>query len=276
MPSKSPIEIHTSQVLVGSGELYVALLDADGNLPAGGGERFIGDSTGFTLNVEEERTVVYSGDGPVATKLIDRVIRKNFSATVTVQDMSADNLALLLSGDTTADTQDAEIATKYVVGPVVAGMWYALGREAGRPVGVLDAAVTGVKKGGAKAGPFNALAAGEVEGKGWEWDARGRIYVRAASLAGQWLEVTATTSGAEHAGAKTSAATKDLLAQVTYLEDSADAGGKNILIPRCSIGASGDTAIKADRSASQQITLTLGIQQPPGGGAQIYFDGKAL
>lgn len=275
MPAKSPINLHTSQVLVGSGELYVALLDDDGNLPAGGGERFIGDTTAFTLNVEEERTVVYSGDGPVATKLIDRVIRKNFSATVTVQDMSADNLALLLSGETTSAAAANAAAAKSVVGPLAADRWYPLGVDATHPLGVLDAAVTGVKKGAAKAGPFNALAGGEGEGEGYEWDARGRI-LALAPLAGQWLEVSYTTSQSPHAGAKTSAATKDLLAQVTYLEDSADAGGKNILIPRCSIGASGDTAIKADRSASQQITLTLGIQQPPGGGGQIYFDGKAL
>ena len=274
MPARTPLNLHTNQVLVGSGELYIELLDDDGN-PTGG-ERYLGNSLSFSLTVEESRTIVYSGDGPVATKLLDRVTQKNFSATATVQDMSADNLALLLSGETTAYAADAASPPAETIGPVKADRWYHLGRTVANPVGVLDVkAITTLKYGNSKAAaPGGQLAA---EGDDYEWDNRGRVYVKpGGSLDGKWITVDYDTNARKHAGAKTSAATKDLLACVTYLEDSADHGGKNILIPRCSIGASGDTQIKGNREGSQQITLTLGIQQPAGDVAQIYIDGQAL
>lgn len=272
-PATSPISIHTNQVLVGSGQVFVDLLDAAGKTQ---GERYVGDSLSFTLSVEEQRVTVVSNDGPTGVNLIDRVIQKTFRGQAVLQDMSADNLALLLSGETTSKVDEASPAAE-VVGPVKQGLWYQLGATAADPMGVLDVkAITSVKYGDAADKATLAGGTAADEGGDYEWDARGRVYAKSAAVEGKYLLVDYDTHARTHAGARTSAATRDLVAAVRYVEDSADKGGKMIYVPRASIGSSGDTAFKQERQGSQKMTLTLGIQDPGSGVAQVYIDGVAV
>ena len=69
----NPIEKHQDRVLIGSGELFVDLFDDAGNRS---GLRYLGDSTAFSITVEETRTKVMSGDGPVAQDLIQPADRQ--------------------------------------------------------------------------------------------------------------------------------------------------------------------------------------------------------
>ena len=193
--------------------------------------------------------------------------------------MSAENLALLLSGEALPARTDDPAAQKVVVGPVAEGRWYALGAAPDNPIGVLDAAVEAVKFGATKADAAGTDAAAAD----WDYDARGLLYIERNpagnpnGLAGKFVEVTFTTQGRSHAGAKATAALDDKFGEVRYYEHSADSGGQNIVIPKCSIGASGDSNIKADgRSESQKVTLTFGIETPPGGLGAIYVDGAVL
>lgn len=278
MGATSPITQHKSQVLIGSGELFIDVLDDAGDTT---GERYIGDSPGFVLNVTEDRTQVRSNDGPTGQDLINRVIGKTFAGTVTVQDVSADNLALMLSGE--VERRDGHDGGTDVLGPVVGDRWYQLGITRDDPTGVQEVLTVKVKMYADKAAATanNGLAdADGDEGDDFEWDERGRVYVKKVTANKDWWAATYTVAAADdrkpQAIAKASLALKDVRAAVRYVEDSADPGGKSVYIPYASIGSSGDTSFKDGRQNPVQITLTLGIQKPPNGMAAVYVYGEAL
>ena len=95
---------HTDNVIVGAGELYVDLLDSNDDTT---GERFLGDGVGASLSVATERVQVFSGTGPVARKLVDAVRSIERSFSVTLRDMSPENLALFVGATAVEDVADA-------------------------------------------------------------------------------------------------------------------------------------------------------------------------
>ncbi|MXY18022.1 MAG: hypothetical protein F4057_01115 [Acidobacteria bacterium] len=84
--------------VIGAGRLYVATLDAN-DIP--GPERFLGDSPGASVTGGEgERLQVFAGDGADSSrKLIDKLLDVSRSMSLTLRDISLDNLALFLMGD---------------------------------------------------------------------------------------------------------------------------------------------------------------------------------
>ena len=273
------LDTHQSLVFIGSGEINVDLLDADGNRT---GERFVGDAAAFNLTISETRQTVFSGTGPTAQKLIDKVTQRDFGATATLNDMSAENLALLLGGSVTTASDDAVAVTNEAIpgdgfGAAKQGRWYPLGRSDAKPLGVLGVKETGVLVN--YAGTAAGAAAGTVAVKGtdWELDAEhGRLYVKSATLDGQYLAVDYTPKAATHELVSVPRSLKDIYAAVSYVELSDDGAGRgrHIYIPRCTVGASGDMAVANNRQSQQQINLTFGVIQPPAGDA-LYIDGKA-
>ena len=127
-------------VLIGTGNLLVADLKDD---LTPDGWRPVGPSRSFALSFTEQRVQVQDPDGPIGQNIIDRIVQKDISATATLLDMSAANLALLLSGDeSTEDDPDAAQAD-FLISGVKLGRWYELGVGPARPMGYLDVKAAG-------------------------------------------------------------------------------------------------------------------------------------
>lgn len=98
-------------VVLGAGRLYVATLDGDDDP---GPERYMGDSPGASLSGGEgERLTIFASDGADRSrKLVDKVLDVTRTMTLTLRDMSFENLALFLTGTYDADGEAAAAVAK--------------------------------------------------------------------------------------------------------------------------------------------------------------------
>lgn len=265
---------HTSNIVVGAGELYIDLLDSDGNLT---GERYLGDSIGAALSIATERASIFSGDGPVAQELVNIARNVTRSMTLTLHDMSPENQALFIVGETEAASLAATAVTDEEL-TVKRGRWYQLGQTAANPLGAWAGATLGNTK------PVTDDANTPVEiakAKNWEFDAdTGRLYIlpNATGIAdGDVIKVDYTPKAATATAAKSGDA-KTVLAAIRYLEDAAEGEGRHIYARRCSIAPGGESALKsAGRDTEQQLTLTASIQESKVSGTPaLLINGKAV
>ena len=83
------IKEHRPIIQLGAGALFIDRYTDNGNIR--GAEMYIGDTVAASISATVERTTVYSGDGAVASKLIDRVRRIDRTMSITAQDATLGN-----------------------------------------------------------------------------------------------------------------------------------------------------------------------------------------
>ena len=277
----APRQIQKSNVVIGAGAFFVDLIDDSG---AYTGERYLGDTTAGTLTVATETTEVFSGDGPIAERLVSIVRQINRTMGVTVQDMSPENLALFIAG--TASRADKAVgATADERLTVNKGRWYTLGQSATKPngAGSVPASGTGtpVVKNVAANSPGSTTY---TEGTGADDDYRldaaaGRIYILPGGdiADGAELSVAYTPSAlgtGEQVGTVKTGAARQLRGAVRYVEEASAGAGRHFYARRCLIGATGDLALKS-RDTPQTIGLTIAIEEPPDAYPALAIDGVA-
>ena len=277
---------HTNNVVVGAGRVYI---DPYAN-GAYEGERYLGDSEGCTLSVQSESLQVFSGDGPVARRLVDVTTQVTYQFATTVRDISLDNLALFASGTlSTVDVSAGEPqgAARESLGPVTQGRWYTLGQSADRPTGV------GAVHPATHATPnlqfalYDAAAAGTrfTAGTAYELDAeRGRVYIHPRSGAkAAGVIPTGTTVYADFELADEDAdrqvvvvsSIRQVRAAFRYLEDPMRGDGRDFYGRLCAWRPNGELALKG-RQNEQRIGLLIEVQEPDDAGwPQLAIDGKA-
>jgi len=288
------IDQRTDNIVIGAGEVYLDL--HEGGAPTG--ERYLGDAVGAALEITSEETTVFSGSGPVARELARIARSVSRTVTLTLHDISLENLALFTMG-----------AMKYIAAaspvsgePAVfrPGRWYQLGGVS-RPAGVLSlatpaskaaaiAAVTVASTAQAPVTAAQALAAGrfgagetEQTGQYIVDYARARIFwlpadhalyqPKAGIQAGTALAIDYTPDDA--ARDQVQGALGQLIGAFRYIEDSAEGRGRNIYAPRCAIQPAGGLTLLDGRSSEQQIRLAVSMLEPGGGQPALYIDGQA-
>lgn len=284
---------HSDNILLGSGHLFIDVLGADG---ARTGERYLGDAVGATLAVESERVQVFSGSGPVARQLVNKVRSLTRRLSATLHDVSMENLALFVgAGDAVGAETDAAArlagATAEAL-TVKRGRWYQLGVSAARPAGlraVQDATAAGKTAGAHDAGAAAlilttaaaAAAAGNTVARATNYavdTANGRLYIlpKAADIDdGDTIYVHYTPVAATARPQVTTPATpQDVRAAVRYIEETATGRGRNLYAPLCSVAASGELALMS-RETEQQIQIAAEILEPGGGKAALLIDEQA-
>ena len=290
------IDRRTDNILIGAGEVYLDL--HEGGAPAG--ERYLGDAVGAELEVATEETTVFSGSGPVARELARIARSVTRTVTLTLHDISLENLALFTVSEVrrlnAADRVSGEAA---ILRP---GRWHQMG-GADRPAGVLKIATPASKTAATAAVTIattaqtpvtatQAIAAGrfgsgasETEQKGqYIVDyARARIFwlpvdhalyeAKAGVQAGTALAIDYTPDDA--ARDQVQGAFRQLTGAFRYIEDAAEGQGRNIYAPRCSIQPAGGLTLLDGRSSEQQIRLAVSLLEPGGGRPALYIDGQA-
>lgn len=273
-----PSEFHVNDIEIGSGELFIDVRDAHGALT---GERYLGDAVSASLSAESERLQIFSGTGQVAQELVNKVRSIARTMTVTLHDMSPDNLALFLSA--TANITEVAAAATKVTDQAIAipnhSRWYQLGATLANPRGVGKIVATdfGVKAGATAS--ERTVAAMENDGTlNYRVDLdRGRLYItdstngRAIAAAASVL-VTYTPAAPARKTVKTGEI-EEVVGAIRYLEDTATGKGRDYYIPKATIAPSGEMALMS-RETEQQIVLTAAIQDPGGDQASLYIDGE--
>ncbi len=269
----------TNNIVLGNGEIYIDLIDDDGNFE---GERYLGDSIGATLSVTTERTTIQSGDGEVASDLVDVVRSVQRTLSFTLRDSSIANWRLFIVGEEAAGraarSGDGSAVTDESHGAVKAGRAVTLGypKGVGSPMGV-----GAVKSKLTAKDDATAISPGNIETAAADVDSNSMLLVdlalgRVTALQdiGE-LKVSYTPAGGVPA-TRQARATGDP-AQITcalrYVEDAPSAGkGRNVYARKCNLVPGGEAALKS-RDTEQQLAFTATIMDPGGTLAAVVIDG---
>lgn len=133
---------HSENYVFGRGVCYFAQFDANG-VPMG--ERDLGNVPGFTLTVTSEKAEHFSSRTGLRKKDLSVTISVAFDAKLTIEDMSADNLALFLAGSVATVTQAATPVTNERIHNAESGREYQLGVTTSNITGVRGVSSVTVK-----------------------------------------------------------------------------------------------------------------------------------
>ena len=262
-----------NNIIIGAGEFYLVDLDSDDN-PIG--ERYLGDSIGGSLTITPETASVFSGDGEVAETLAQVITQITRTFSVTLHDMSPDNLALFTIGDVGKQSDKASKVTDGSLKIGKQGRWYPLGIDPdSAPAGVMqvDKASFSIK------GKADAAAAADTDYLLDEDNAR--IWVVSGSTkieANSTIKVTYTPVARETNQVLVDE-NKQIRAGLRYIETSAFPGGRagnNYYAPLCNITPSGEAQFKSPgRNTEQQIQIAAEVLAPKSGPSLVINGQKA-
>ena len=293
-----PISYETANILLGAGRV---LIDRhDGKSGPTGKESYVGDTVAATVAATSERTTIFSGDGAVATKLIDKVTQIDRTMGITPQDATLDNMALFLIANA-PETMKSDVAAASVTftvdipADVTIRDYFRLGRTAADPAGPeafsegagnAYSVQTDVQTVGSLANPADGKFGHEdsdveIDAKQGllriHPDALSRFRTDVANRSSLKVAVTGTKI-VKHKFDRVAvdSTARQVRVAVRYVEE-ADEGveGRNIYIPQASVSPAGEAALKS-RDTEQQFALTLAIEEPSYDGApgdQMYIDG---
>jgi len=270
---------HIDNIVLGNGEIYIDVLDDDGNLQ---GERYLGDSIGATISIATERTTIQSGDGAVARDVADVVRSVSRTMGFTLHDSSIANWALFLIGEEAvgqaARSADGSEVTDEPIGALKKGRSFQLGRTDSNPMGVGKVKSVSAKEGNSAIASANVeTSASSVDGSSMLLvdEENGRV-TALADLAN--LKVTYTPAAGTKARmqAKGTATASQILCALRYLEDDPAAGkGRHAYIRKCNLVPGGESALKG-RDTEQQMAFTATVQDPGGSTPAIVIDGEEV
>ncbi len=257
-------EDHGHQIVLGAGEVYIARTGAPG-------ERYVGDTPGASLSVELEETTIFASDGPQTDRRLLDIQKPRRTFNVTLQDISAANVALWLSG--TESTTPGSAVSDELYPAVAVGYWYQFGGGAGVPAVAASAAVSG------KAGKSGSSAISHIDPVG-SIQSDTEIAVDYEKGRFKVLKKTALGKDADSgpirlsytpvARSRVVSGIDAVYGAVRYLERAATAGasGRNVYIPRARIVASGQWELKS-REQPQRMELSCEVD------GEIYIDAVA-
>lgn len=154
---------HAENYVFGRGVCYFAPFDAN-NRPMG--ERDLGNVPGLTLTVTSEKAEHFSSRSGLRRKDLSVTISVAFDATVTIEDMSKENLALFVAGTAATVTQAATPVTNERIYNAESGREYQLGTTTSNITGVRGVSSVTVKayelKNAAARADTTAYAVGDI------------------------------------------------------------------------------------------------------------------
>ena len=220
-----------------------------------------------------ERTLMFGGDGANPSRLVDRVRALNRTFSLSLRDISADNLALFVGAPEPASITDSAVAVTDEELTVRPGRWYQLGVAADCPAGVgaVSDAAGGVTITDADNGESYAR---DVD---FQLDAaHGRLHIArgGAIAAATTVRVTYTPVAGTRRQVR-AGGPRDLRAALRNIEDSDIGAGRHYFAPLCAVSAGGEDLALKSRDSEQQIHLACDILDPGAGKAALLIDGEA-
>lgn len=281
---------HTNNTLIGAGECFIDVLDEEIR-----GERYLGDTSSGVLRIESEEITVVAGDGATPRALARVVSNIARSFEVNLQDLSPENLALFVLGETGKQTDKETMGVGSDARKpmrVKKGYWYQVGVSADCPAGVGsvkedDFAVYKDKTSTRAEDKYTAstIVNGRVTAEGdytLDKDA-GRLYIEPGGSISPptgnepnnrhniFLEYTPVAQTLKTVEAS---AHKQIKAAFRYVENATQGRGHNYYAPEALIRPGGDLALK-DRTAAQSLTLIVDVLQADGALTPLYINQRS-
>ena len=250
---------HVDNIVLGAGYLYFDKFDDDGNKT---GERYLGQTPGFTFSMSSEKLEKYTSDGPIAELMVSVTTQISREGTITCDDISAENLALFIAGDvdTAGQSADTALSQTFTATP---GREYQLGDGAGYTN--IDSVVVTTVSGS------TALTLGDD----YEVDAEGgRVIILegGAISAPEEVEVTFDIDADADAVVISTTDQVSLRGAIRFRGDNTVGENRDVYIPNAELSPDGEFQFKS-RDDFQQITFSFSAQKPKDGGKAVYIRG---
>ncbi|MBA1147423.1 hypothetical protein H0Z60_10180 [Ectothiorhodospiraceae bacterium WFHF3C12] len=258
-------------IVLGAGKVFFDLFDANGAIT---GERYLGDTPGFRVSVNNESVQKWSSDGPTAELMEDVATRVTRECVIECENVNMDNLAAFLQGDTedVAGGGGSVTAEAHTVQP---DRYYQLGQGSGNPTGARDvSAVTVTGSGGTPS---------YTEGTDYTVDlALGRLYIIPEADGGTIVQDPATEADievdyTEGSTSRTRIASNDdgpIFGALRYVADNTRGKNRDLYATKVQLRPDGELAWKS-RDTWQRLTFRAQFQKPDTGAA-LYVDGRAV
>lgn len=259
------ITYSSSNKVLGAGRIFLDVLGADG--VTYDGERYLGDTPGFTVSIATDKVEDYTSDGALAEKDVNVTTKVTRTGKITCKNVDAANLALFVMGSAGSKTQAATPVADEAINGVKKGRFYQLGVTAGNPTGVRNVSVTAVT------GPGGT----PVYVAGTDYDAdpvAARIYIKpgggiadASNLLVDYTPVAGTREqiSTDSTGAR--------FGRLRFIADNTVGVNRDLFGPRVQISPSGDLPFKS-RDAIMQMEFDVEFLAPTDGSAALYLDGR--
>lgn len=254
---------HQNNYTVGRGKLFLAR-ETSFNLFDQVGERYVGNSPGFTLNIESTALDHFGMDGGISELDASVTLSVNRSGTLTLDDISPDNLATFFLGTKATVAQAATPVTGETIDSVVQGLFYQLGATAANPQGVRGIGSVVVTDDGAVPVTFDVNDDYEVD------PVTGRLYIvpGGAITSGTNLEVSYTPVASSRD--RIISGSTPVKGRLRYIEDNPAGENRTFLLPYMEISPNGDFDLKGD--TWRQMVFNLKPMKRTGMAA-LYIDG---
>ena len=259
----------TNHYQIPRGRVFFDRFDA---LGAKTGERYLGNCPGFTVAIKSEKAEHYSSESGLRQKDLSIVTQVDRTGTLTVDNLSLDNLALFIAGElaTLVQSADSEVTEEL---DVLQGRYYQLGVTEQNPVGARDISGLVVQATDSSATHYEEDEDYEVD------EALGRVRI----LTGGDIAPlgTAETVSFTYAQAGTSwdqAATStvsELTGAIRFVADNASGANRDVYMPSVSLAPTGEMKLIADDTDVNAMEFTIDILTPTNGAA-IYCSGRPV
>lgn len=263
------LSYETNHYQIPRGRVFFDRFDA---LGAKTGERYLGNCPGFTVEIKSEKAEHYSSESGLRQKDMSIVVQVDRTGTLTVDNLSLDNLALFIAGDLSTLTQaaDSEVTEEL---DVIQGRYYQLGVTAQSPVGARDISGLVVQS-------TDSSATLYVEDEDYALDAAlGRVQIiTGGDIAPLGSAERVSFTYALPASAWDLAATgtvSELRGAIRFVADNASGDNRDVYMPAVSLAPTGEMKLVADDTDVNSMAFEIEILTPATGAA-IYFSGRPV
>lgn len=250
--------------VLGAGKIYFDLLDANDE-PTG--ERYVGNTPGFSITAASETLDHYSDDFAVRELDAQALLQIDRDATITIDNIDADNMAAFIVGTKSTRSQSSQSVTAEVLGHSTAGILlehtYQLGVTASDPTGARNVTAVAVKgTGGTPTYVENTdytvdLAAGRVT-----------FLTGGTITAGSNPEVDYTTAAETRDHIE--AAPTVTYAAIRYIADNREGENRDLYAPKVLLAPDGEHQLKGSEWATMGFAAKL---QKRGTLPSLFIDG---
>ena len=232
----------------------------------GEGERYFGNAPDFSTSSSAENLDHFSSEGGLKTKDDSVQLSVNRSGKVTMDNISADNVALYFLGAAATVAQTAQIGLISNVVAAKRGRFYQLGQDATNPAGLRNVSNVVVAKGAGFA--TNVPAA-----TNWEYDAElGRIYILETAVDINSVDIRVTFDTAASSREQVVSGSNAIYGALRFTSDNPKGANRDFYFPYVKLAPDGDFALKGD--AWQQIGFTFEVLKKASNIEAAYIDGR--
>lgn len=254
------------QYVLGRGELYFdRMLPNTRTLT---GERFLGNVTAFTINIESETLDHFDSTQGLRQKDDSVLLQINRTGAITTDNVSVDNLSLFVQGSVATVTQTSTPVVDFPINGIVRDRWYQLGQTPANPTGVRNvSAVVVTGPGGTPIYTLNTDYTVDA--------ALGRINIPLTSTIPVNANILVDYTPAANTRERISSASLGSIdGALRFVARNPKGPLRDLYVPYCSLTPSGELGFISEEW--QAMAFNLEIQKLNDTTEAIYVDGRPL